>query len=92
MATEPNITHLEESVASLSAEDGALFRRIFAVSTVTGELRIPWNMEPWVRQCFGSVEAVTKQKIVRVTNLVTQEEALFNRLRQHRPREEDGCC
>lgn len=87
MVAEPNITHLEELVASLPAEDGALFRRIYAVSTLTGELRIPRDMEPWVRQRFGSVEAVTKQKIVRVTNLVTQEEALFNRLRHHRPTE-----
>jgi hypothetical protein len=87
MVAEPNITHLEELVASLPAEDGALFRRIYAVTTLVGELRIPQNMEPWVRRRFGSVEAVTKQKIIRVTNLVTQEEALFNRLRHHRPAE-----
>ena len=87
MVSEPNITHLEELVASLPVEDGALFRRIYAVDTLEGELSIPRNMELWVRQRFGSVETVTKQQIVRVTNQVTQEEALFNRLRHHRPTE-----
>ena len=85
MVAEPDITHLEEMVASLPAEDGALFRRLYEVSTSVGELRIPDNMEPWVKGQFGSVEAVTRQKIVRVTNLITQEEALFNRLRRSRP-------
>ena len=87
MVAEPNITHLEELVASLPAEEEALFRRIYVVDTLIGELRIPRSMEPWLKKRFGSVETVTKQKIVRVTNQVTQEEALFNRLRYHRPTE-----
>ncbi len=90
MVAETNITHLEELVASLPAEDGGLFRRIYAVDTLKGELCIPRSMEPWVMQQFGSVETVTKQKIIRVTNQVTQEEALFNRLRYQRPAEFQG--
>jgi len=79
------IANLEEIVASLPAEEKALFQRIYAVTACTGELRTPPTMESWVRQRFGSVEAVTKQKIVKVTNMVTHEESLFNRLRALRP-------
>jgi hypothetical protein len=42
-------------------------------------------MEPWVRQQFGSLDAVTRQKVVKVANVITFEEALFNRLRSSRP-------
>jgi hypothetical protein len=79
------IDSLEEIVASLPAEEKTLFQRIYAVTTSVGELRTPPSMESWVRQRFGSVEAVTKQKIVKVTNVVTHEGSLFNRLRALRP-------
>lgn len=85
MATNPNITDLEEIVDSLPAEARELFQRIHAVTTTVGELRTPPSMQPWVKKQFGSVEAVSRQKIVRVTNVVTNEEALFNRLRNCRP-------
>ena len=81
----PGITELEDIVNSLPAEERKLFQQIYAVTTTTGELRIPPGMEPWVKQQFGSVEAVAKQKIVRVTNKVTCEGTLFNRLRFLRP-------
>ena len=83
--TNPSITNLEEIVDSLPADEKERFRRIYAVTTTVGELRTPQPMQPWVRQQFGSVEAVTRQKIVKVTNLVTAEGSLFNRLRDSRP-------
>ena len=83
--TNPSITNLEEIIDSLPAEEKSLFQRIYAVTTAVGELRPPQSMEPWVRQQFGSVDAVTRQKIVRVSNTVTYEGALFNRLRALRP-------
>ncbi len=83
--TKPSITHLEEIIDSLPAEEKALFQRIYAVTTTVGELRISNSMEPWVRQQFGSVEAVTRQKIVKITNVVTGEGTLFNQLRASRP-------
>ncbi len=83
--TNPGIANLEEIVDSLTVEERARFQRIYAVTTTVGELRIPNSMEPWVRQQFGSVEAVTRQKIVKVTNLITSEGSLFNRLRASRP-------
>jgi len=83
--TNFTIDNLEEIVNSLPAKEKALFQRIYEVTTSVGELRTPPSMESWVRQRFGSVEAVTKQKIVKVTNMVTHEGSLFNRLRALRP-------
>jgi hypothetical protein len=85
MITKPSIADLEEIADSLPAGDKGLFRQIFAVTTTIGQLRTPPSMQPWVAQQFGSVAAVTRQKIVRVTNLVTCEETLFNELRARRP-------
>lgn len=85
MVTNLGITNLGEIVDSLPTGERALFRRIYAVTTAVGELRIPQSMESWVSQQFGSVEAVTRQKIVKVTNMVTCEGALFNKLRASRP-------
>jgi hypothetical protein len=42
-------------------------------------------MRGWVRQAFGSAEAVEEQLVVRVTNRATGDEALFNPLRATRP-------
>ncbi len=79
------VDHLAEIVEALPTEEKALFRRIYRVTTATGELRMPSSMTPWVRQQFGSVAAVTSQRITRVTNRVTGEESLFNILRASRP-------
>jgi len=83
--TNPSIVRLEKIIDALPAEEKALFQRIYTVTTTAGELHISTSMEPWVRQHFGSVEAVTTQKVVKVTNMVTSEGALFNRLRASRP-------
>ena len=85
IVTNSSIINLEEIVDSLPADEKALFQQIYAVTTTIGELRTTESMQPWVRQQFGSVKAVTKQKVVKVTNKVTYEEALFNRLRASRP-------
>jgi hypothetical protein len=79
------VDHLAEIIEVLPTEEKALFRRIYRVTTATGELIIPSSMTPWVRQQFGSVAAVTSQRITRVTNRVTGEESLFNSLRASRP-------
>jgi hypothetical protein len=47
-------------------------------------------MHAWITKLFGSVDAVSEQHIVRVTNLVTMEGALFNDLRAMRPMEVKG--
>ena len=63
------------------------FHRIFHVSTTTGYLDPPQTMHEWIKGYFGSVEAVLAQRIVKVTNVVTWEGALFNELRARRPME-----
>jgi len=83
--TNLTIARLEEIVASLPPQDRALFQRIYEVTTTVGELNPPPSMAPWLRQQFGSVGAVKKQKIVSVTNQITNEGALFNRRRASRP-------
>lgn len=84
------IVDLEELVAALPADASSAARRIFAVSTTTGTLDAPSEMEGWITKLFGSVDAVRAQRIVRVTNLVTLEGALFNELRSRRPMEVRG--
>ncbi len=88
--TAPSIGDLEESIAALEPEPRAAAERIYAVSTATGRLTPPPEMYPWIERLFGSVDVVREQRIVRVTNLVTLEGALFNELRARRPIEVAG--
>jgi hypothetical protein len=83
-ATNPDIIRLGEIVDSLPVGERELFQRIYAVTTTAGESCIPDSMELRVSQHCGSVEAVINQKIVKVTNMVTSEGTLFNRLRTSR--------
>ena len=80
-----SIVELEQRIAALPPEARAAAERIYAVSTTTGTLVPPDEMRPWIEKQFGSVEAVTVQRIVRVTDLVTLEGALFNSVRARRP-------
>ncbi|BCX05765.1 MAG: hypothetical protein KatS3mg053_3703 [Candidatus Roseilinea sp.] len=81
----PTIVDLPELIAALPAERRARFERIFRVDRVAGECRVPDAMRPWVEAQFGSVAAVERQEVIRVTNLVTFDGALFNPLRRWRP-------
>src|SRR5829696_3648084 len=85
MPAERKITNLQALVSGLSPEDRALANRIFAVSTTTGRLDPPEAMHAWIAKSFGSVDRVTAQRIVKVTNLITLEGTLFNELRASRP-------
>lgn len=84
------IADLPAIVARLPPDDRRLFARIFHVAATVGQLAAPEAMHAWITKFFGSVEAVTRQKIVKVTNLVTMEGALFNELRASRPIEAGG--
>ncbi len=81
------IVHLEEMVQALAPAERERFERIFRVDTTIGELCPPPSMNRWIREHFGSMEAVQKQRIVKVTNLITVEGALFNELRARRPKD-----
>jgi hypothetical protein len=88
--TQPSIADLEERIAGLPPEARAAAERIFAVSSTVGRLEAPPEMRDWIIKQFGSADAVTTQKIIRVTNLVMMEGALFNDLRARRPLEVKG--
>jgi len=81
------IVDLEELVQALPAPERERFQRIFRVDTTVGELRAPDSMHEWIKKYFGSLETVQQQRIVKVTNLITLEGALFNELRASRPME-----
>jgi hypothetical protein len=88
--TRASIVELEERIAALPPDARAAAERIFAVSSTVGRLDPPPEMRDWITKQFGSVDAVLAQKIVKVTNLVMLEGALFNDLRARRPLEVKG--
>ncbi len=82
-----NIANLEALVTALPTEDQARFDRIFHVEVTEGQTVPPETMHAWLADHFGAVDAVRRQQIVKVTNRVTLEGALFNTLRARRPLE-----
>lgn len=82
---ERSILELEDTLASLPAEERLGFQQIFNVASVTGELCPPESMHDWIEKQFGSVEDTREQRIIKITNMVTLEGALFNWLRARRP-------
>lgn len=84
-APSRTITDLPALVASLPAEERSRFQRLFHLDVTVGELDPPASMKPWIEEVFGSVETVRRQRIVKVTNLVLLEGALFNALRANKP-------
>jgi len=82
---EQSITGLAGLVAALPTLDRARFERIFQLNVAEGQAVPPQAMEGWLAKQFGSIDAVRRQQIVRVTNRVTREATLFNPLRAKRP-------
>ena len=87
---ERSITDLNPLLGGLLPEERELVGRLFEVISSIGRLEVPEGMRGWVEENFGSVDAVREQKIVRVTNRVTLEGALFNGLRALRPFDASG--
>ena len=82
---ERRIAGLDALIEDLPPEEREIADRLFDVISITGRLEVPEEMRGWVEKTFGSVDAVREQKIVRVTDRVTLEGALFNELRASRP-------
>ncbi len=99
------ISELPQFFDGMSPEQRRIFDRIFHVSVSVGEVVIPDTCEGLAWQYFGNkneydwntekpssvTKRLGKQKITRIRNKVTGEEALFNELRSSRPgmRQED---
>ncbi len=81
----PSIIELASLVEGLPHESRFVFNGIFSIETHPARLSLPPQMRPWIERQFGSLEAVTGQKTVRVTNLLTNESSIFNPLRSSRP-------
>jgi hypothetical protein len=79
------IEHLDALVAALPVADRARFERIFRLVTSTGRLVPPEAMHAWLKSQFGSIEDACQQRIVKITNQITWEGALFNPLRSRQP-------
>lgn len=79
------VDSLLEVVAALPPAERARLERLYAVTLYRGELRVPPALRDWVTERFGSVASVSEQQVTRITNLVTQQETLFNPLRGRRP-------
>jgi len=82
-----SIAELDRLVTELPEETRTLFHRIFSVTFTSGVCQPTEAMLPWIERQFGSVEAVCQQRVIKVTNLITFEGAIFNPLRALRPRQ-----
>ena len=87
---EHRLTRLAALVAGLPVEDRARFERLFHLAVAEGEAVPPPTMDTWLVKQFGSVDAVRRQQIIRLTNRVTLEGTLFNALRARRPIQAQG--
>src|SRR3990172_11184969 len=85
VASDQTVMQLDEILAELSVEERLAFERVFHVSVSHGDLVPPEAMHRWIEERFREVDLVRRQKIVRVTNVVTMEGVLFNWLRSARP-------
>ena len=85
--TGRNIANINTLVEGLPERSAEIFHRIFSISISEGNMNPPAAMHEWIERQFGSIEAVAKQKIIRMTNRITCEEAIFNPLRALRPRQ-----
>jgi galactose-1-phosphate uridylyltransferase len=84
------IETLPDRIAALPAQIERICERMLYVDSATGYTDPPPNMEPWIVQHFGAIEQVRRQTIIKVTNRLTLESALFNPIRARRPTRSSG--
>ncbi len=80
-----SILDLPDRIAALAPEARARFERLFEVTRSEGECFVPDTMRAWAIETFGSIEAIERQTVIRVTNTVTWEGAQYNPIRMRRP-------
>ena len=59
------ITELDRGVEQLSSDNRELFHRLYSIDISTGSLKIPVEMEDWVKKRFGSLERVENQRSLK---------------------------
>lgn len=79
------IAALPDMVARLPKPARSRFESLLLVTSAHGDTVVPPQMESWVADRFGNVDAVRHQQVIRVRNRWTLDEALFNPLRSRRP-------
>ncbi|MEP6470186.1 MAG: hypothetical protein ABJC24_10480 [Chloroflexota bacterium] len=79
------IQDLPRLLEVMSPEVRQRAQALFDVSLVEGLTDPPPELTQWIERQFGSVEAVRRQQIVRVTNRWSLEGTLFSPLRSRRP-------
>jgi hypothetical protein len=79
------IGELHPLISALSPEARERVERLFRIDVAVGRNDPPTEMHDWLRKQFGSVEAVERQSIVRVTNRWSLDGSLISPLRGHRP-------
>ncbi|MBR9692435.1 hypothetical protein GOV07_00710 [Candidatus Woesearchaeota archaeon] len=80
-----SVLDLPTTYKKLSPAARKRFDSIFSFNLDEGRMVIPKSMKPWAKKQFGSVAKLEKQPILKVTNEVVYEGALFNKLRADRP-------
>ena len=80
-----SLLELTDRIAGLHGEARSRTDRLFDVRRSVGITDPPTELEPWLARTFGSVDAVRRQPLVKVTNLATLESTLFAPLRNRRP-------
>jgi hypothetical protein len=84
------ITTILDRIAALPDGIRQACERIFYVDVTTGYTVPPAPMEAWLEGQFGAVDDVREQTIMKITNRLTLEAALFNPLRARRPADAGG--
>jgi hypothetical protein len=81
------ILDLPRLIEALPAASRERVERLLDVTLVEGHTDPPPALHGWLVQHFGSVDAVRRQQIVRVTNRWSLDGALFSPLRGSRPQD-----
>lgn len=79
------ILDLPKAYAAMTPAARRRFDTLFSFSLDEGRMIVPASMRPWAAKQFGSVAKVERQPILKVTDKVLFEGALFNKLRADRP-------
>ena len=79
------IYQLPELVSQLTKDERQLFNRLFSFDATQSKIKITPSMRAYCEKFFGSVEAVERQRPIKITNNITLETSIFNELRGRRP-------